>query len=200
MKQALFSLGVALCLLGTALNVNTCSERSAISTEKLHRHAVNITNGSAVVFADGWVLTAKHVAESLPEDVEHYDHPQLDVSLVKWDTEGKTAVELAPQSPGVGFRVFLVGFSMGRTAVVSGGFSGEMPQTPFLGTGTYEAGPGLSGGAVLNESGDLVGIHVGTMLVSAPDGFSLNPSPPESVYVRVESFQEWLDALVVVLF
>lgn len=204
MKQALsrlslgLSFGVFLCVLGVGPLVYTCSQPSTISTETLHRHVVNLPSGTGVVIADGWVLTAKHVAVTMG-DAERFDHPDLDVSAVKWDTGGKTAVEVATQSPGVGVRVFLVGFVMGRSEVITEGLSGKMPSDPEMGTGSYESGPGLSGGAVLNEAGELVGIHVGVMLHPGP-GWDVVRSAPEALYVRVESFQEWLETLVVVGF
>jgi hypothetical protein len=157
-------------------------------------HVVQLPTGTGTVVSEGWVLTAKHVANSLPDDVEHVDHPVLDVSLVKWDTSGKSAVEVASQSPGVGFRVLLVGIAAGRTEVVSGGFTGSFHEYPNWGSLTAEGAPGMSGGAVLRH-GRLVGIYLGSFLVWGSQGWMIDSSP-EQRYLRVEAFSGWLDSLL----
>lgn len=157
-------------------------------------YVVQLPAGTGTVIAEGWVLTAKHVAKHLPEGPDRIDHPNLDVSLVKWDTSGKVAVEVASQSPGVGAEVLLVGFASERTQVISGGFSGIFFAYPQWGSLTCESAPGMSGGAVLVD-GRLVGIFLGFFYVNL--GGLWVESPPEQRYLRVEAFQEWLDPLLV---
>ena len=189
MKQVLFSIAITLFFLEAVFY--TCSQWSTLETETLHQHVVQIDGGSAVVVADGWVLTAKHVVDGWPADRERYEHPDRDVALVKWDTSGKTAPELAPQSPGVGSRVFLVGFAMSRTEVVSGGFSGIFTGDSIEGSHTCEAAPGTSGSGIFNDSLQLVGVHLGFYYAN------FHVSPPEQRYLRIEAFSEWLETLLV---
>ena len=159
--------------------------------------AIEMPSGSGVVIADGYVLTAKHVVESWRRqngfEVEFaLDHPTLDVSLVKWPTEGKTVAQIAPGSTFVGQEVSLVGFVMRRSEVHTRGHTGFLRNEEGMAVHSCPSGPGTSGSGIYDAQGRLVGINVGAFFVPTRYGPML--SRAEGRFVEVGAFREWLAA------
>jgi len=159
--------------------------------------AIEIPGGSGVVVAEGYVLTAKHVVASWRGEQGFevdfaLDHPTLDVSLVKWPTDGKTVAQFAPGWTFVGQEVSLVGFLMRRSEVHTHGHTGFLRQEDGVSVHSCPSGPGTSGSGMFDEYGRLVGIHTGAFFMPTSAGWEI--SQAEHRFVELAAFREWLDA------
>lgn len=119
------------------------------------------SSGSGVVIADGWILTAAH---NLPKDTadglplgEPIRHPFLDLALVP--CAGLVGnIVIAETMPELHDPLSAYGYWLGFQLQRTDGYQSHRP-------GLMSAAiiPGCSGGAVVNERGELVGIilHIG---------------------------------------
>lgn len=152
--------------------------------------------GSGVIVADGYVLTAAHVADDVasyaprvlrggaevPYTLVAIDRTR-DLALLKLDTGGIQPVEFAyAGSLSQGEDVIALGFPIGLKSV---SFTKGVVSSPAqdLGGQTFiqtdaAINPGNSGGALVDSAGDLVGINVQKVSGGGVDavGFSV----PES--------------------
>ncbi len=126
--------------------------------------------GSGVVVVDGWILTAKHL---LPIDTagdmpcgEAIKHPDLDLALVP--CEGALAYGLAPSTavPRVYQRVYTYSWHQGDTLLKTEGFQAQQ-----IGWMSAHVIFGCSGGAVVNNRGELMGIIVQVAFENVRDGW-----------------------------
>lgn len=165
----------------------------------LHNQAIEIPGGSGVVVAAGRVLTAKHVVEAWRERGFEVgfaaEHPNLDVAVVEWPTNGKTAAQIAPGSTKRGQKVSLVGFIMGRSEVHTGGHTGFLRMEPGVSVHSCPSGPGASGSPLFDDQGRLVGVHVGAFFIPSP--FGTQRSPAEGRFVEISAIRPWLESVLV---
>lgn len=146
--------------------------------------------GSAVALSDSWVLTSKHL---LPLStvggvrvLEVVEHPSEDLALLRLEPRPRTAAVLADEAPNLGDRLRSMGYHLSRCLLVVDGRQGENPDCmscPII--------FGASGGAVLNEAGELVGINKAVALIRSPMGQAL-PIPHVSHYVPVVGLRSWI--------
>lgn len=112
--------------------------------------------GSGVVIANGWILTAAHVlpvvtANGFPCGPAIV-HPTLDLALVPCIVAADSGLEFGA-SPRTYDRLYSYGWHLGGYLLKTEGYQGRV-------TGTMSAAVihGCSGGAVINARGELVGI------------------------------------------
>jgi len=109
------------------------------------------SSGSGVVISEGWVLTAKHVLPLANTDWETFEHPTADLALVK--VPGLKGSARLGRTPRMGERLFAVGWHHGTAKRLTEGLAQSVP-----GEMSCPVFPGSSGGPVINERGELVGI------------------------------------------
>ncbi|MGE6417394.1 S1C family serine protease [Alteromonas macleodii] len=122
--------------------------------------------GSGVAIKENVVITNKHVIEDSQrlavfkngvkiEVIEAYYSNDLDVAFLT-TVSGFQPVKTAEEAPVVGERVYAIGNPLGFEESISDGIvsslRGDLIQV------TAAISPGSSGGALLNEKGDLIGI------------------------------------------
>lgn len=128
-----------------------------------HPHVVLLENvstlnrGSGVVILDGWILTAAH---NLPmthmgdlELGEPLVHPWLDLALIPCEGVYSYGLEFAERPPELHDPLYSYGYWLGRQLQRCDGY-----QSDVTGQMSTPINPGCSGGAVVNERGELVGI------------------------------------------
>ena len=142
------------------------------------RQASNLGSG-VIVSPNGYILTNQHVVESadeiqvaladgrtLPARVVGAD-PETDLAVLKIDATNLHAITFAqPESIKVGDWVLAVGDPFGVGQTVTAGIVSALGRT-HLGINTFEnfiqtdaaINPGNSGGALVDATGDLVGIN-----------------------------------------
>jgi len=139
----------------------------SVETENGRGHGSGVMVGCRP-FVDGkfivTLLTAKHVADT-PEEERHLtvlnqparllaSHPLLDVSLIEVVLDYKPMlIELASSSPLVGSTIYSIGFGgCGEEWITQGVLSAQDRGGSLC--------PGDSGGAVINTSGQLIGVMI----------------------------------------
>ncbi|GGJ87619.1 S1C family serine protease [Deinococcus aquiradiocola] len=158
--------------------------------------------GSGVlVSADGSVLTAYHVVfgadrlqavtldrKRYPVTVVGFDEPH-DLALLKIDVKGAPFVPLAPQAPRVGQLALAIGNSGGKFLQPKSGrllaLDAQAGRADFPpGTLQLDAplAPGDSGGPILNEAGQLIGITSYIRLQPGPKTDALPPTASVAAY------------------
>ena len=142
------------------------------------RQTSNLGSG-VIVSANGYILTNHHVVDaaaeiqialsdgrSLPAHVVGAD-PETDLAVLKIDASGLPAISFAqPDSLKVGDWVLAMGNPFGVGQTVTAGIVSALGRT-HLGINTFEnfiqtdaaINPGNSGGALVDSSGNLVGIN-----------------------------------------
>jgi serine protease DegQ len=142
------------------------------------RQTSNLGSG-VIVSANGYILTNHHVVDaaaeiqialsdgrSLPAHVVGAD-PETDLAVLKIDASGLPAISFAqPDSIKVGDWVLAMGNPFGVGQTVTAGIVSALGRT-HLGINTFEnfiqtdaaINPGNSGGALVDSSGNLVGIN-----------------------------------------
>ncbi len=140
--------------------------------------------GSGVVIAEGWVLTAAHVLPALrangfpcgPAIV----HPTLDLALVPCLMAVDSGLEFgaAPQTYD---RLYSYGWHLGGYLLKTEGYQGRV-------TGTMSAAVihGCSGGAVINARGELIGIVETVAYITDESGIE-HPLPHIAWYTPVDA-------------
>lgn len=136
-----------------------------------------------------WYLTAKHVVPVATvggqEVVETFPHPKLDLAILKVKGTVVTGSVLAEEFPKFGDRLRALGYGVGRPLQMTDGRAAGK-----LGQMTCPIIFGCSGGAVLNERGELLGII--RRVVILRNGFMTIPIAHLSTYVPVLSLKSWL--------
>jgi len=153
------------------------------------RRATGLGSG-VIVTPSGYVITNNHVVEGMDEiDVASNDgkkfkarvvgtDPETDLAVIKLDAEGLPAITLGNlESVQVGDVVLAIGNPFGVGQTVTMGIVSALGRSG-LGITTYEnlvqtdaaINRGNSGGALVNASGDLIGINTAIL---SPSGGSL---------------------------
>lgn len=137
-------------------------------------------HGSAVHIGNGKYLTAAHVAVMLNDKTEvHFDdgskqvgvevmwaNTKYDIALIQVDgSELVEARDVACTDPKIGDIVTSEGNPLGFLFVTTYGRVSSAPQPAGHWASVFNmdanVAPGMSGGPVFNEAGDIVGINVG---------------------------------------
>jgi hypothetical protein len=121
------------------------------------RNGTSKVRGSGVVIADGWILTAGHVlpiktANDMPCG-EAIKHPTMDLALVPCPGVRAYGLRLAQRRPSVYDRLYAYGWHQGEKLLRTEGYQGHL-----LGTASTPVINGCSGGAIVNDRGELIGI------------------------------------------
>ncbi len=159
---------------------------------------IEIPDGSGVVVADGYVLTAAHIARGWQE--EGYDagfvtfHPELDVAVIEWPTDGKTAALLARYWTKRGQEVSLVGIVQRRSEIHTRGHTGFLRERPGMSVHSCPAGPGTSGSPLFDTSGRVVGIHTGSYIYPLRGVAQI--STAEFTFVEMAAIVGWIESVV----
>lgn len=149
---------------------------------------VNDGQGSAVALTSTWALTAKHVAPIYSIDgwpaLEVIEHPDLDLALVRVEPQPWATARLADEPSAMGERLQARGYAVGQLwLTITDGRQSDEPDAMSAGVAW-----GMSGGAVLNEAGELVGIVHGVV------GRHGIPIMPLAKYVPVVGLRSWIFA------
>lgn len=159
-------------------------------------------NGSGVLIAPNYLLTAAHVAIvkdlhvsykgfKLPVEVVRLDETK-DIALVKVLGMECPCAPIADVSPAIDEKITTVGFPMEgliKTQITTQGTKQGNDARDFV-QYTSPVGPGNSGGGVFNERGELVAIV--SSIIIAPTGFIGFPLTHIMQAVSVETIREWL--------
>ena len=144
-------------------------------------------HGSGVNIGNGYILTAAHVAEdNATLDIKFEDgttakaetlwvNKGADIALLRFKDDGHTrSAKLACRTPQNGEAVIAFGNPVAFENLVFRGYINGNPRDvgPWKGAVPSDLTvlPGMSGGAMYDEKGEVVAINVGTGLV--PMGFS----------------------------
>ncbi len=150
--------------------------------------------GSGVVIADGWILTAKHLlpietASGMPCG-EAIEHPTLDLALIP--CAGAEARGLLPaiEPPRVHQRVYTYSWHQADTFMKTEGF-----QAKQLGWMSAPVIFGCSGGAVVNDRGELMGIIATVAFEDVIDGWGMYSVSHMAGYTTLnEAVRGWIGA------
>ena len=147
-------------------------------------------SGSAVpVMVQGgklWSLTARHLLPVTSVGnrpvLDQRPHPFLDLAMISTKARDVRVAPLAARLPVLGDRLVAVGWHLGRVLLVTdgrqGGTTGSM-SCPII--------FGVSGGAVLNQRGELVGIAKAIFIVGR-----YHPISHVAQYVPVVGLRTWI--------
>lgn len=139
-------------------------------------------DGSGVVVVDGWILTAAHILPVTTADGEPVgeaiEHPFLDLALVPCEGVESWGLRISTEPLEVHEPLSAYGFWLARQLQRTDGYQGE-----YVGEMSAPAVHGCSGGAVVNERGELVGIieALDAMRVydrKSKDGYSMRFGTP----------------------
>jgi hypothetical protein len=116
-----------------------------------------------------WILTNRHVVDSAeevsiapqganPKAAESYKiSPDLDLAVIECPADLKAKpLSLGTRQVNPGAEVFVLGFPLGLTNVISRGIVGAVEDTYFLFDAPISSGN--SGGPVINRTGEVIGI------------------------------------------
>jgi hypothetical protein len=164
----------------------------------LYDQSIELPGASGVVVAPGKVLTAAHVVQAWRDGGMEVAfaviHPDLDIALVDWPTDGKTAAHRARYWTKRGQKVSLVGFVQRRSEVHTRGHTGYLRGRQGESVHSCPSGPGTSGSPLFDEDGLVVGIHTGAFLYPV-HGFP-QVSTAEGIFVEMAAINDWVDGLL----
>lgn len=154
---------------------------------------VGQVRGSGVVIANDWVLTAKHVtgvetADGFPI-VNRFDHPDLDLALLR--VPGVRGHVRFGAMPKEGDELHAFGYHLGRVRMRTDGY-----QSNVLGWMSAPIIFGCSGGACVNEHGELIGILVKIGMVHTPMGDSYGVGHVAGYTPLTPDVLGWIDFLM----
>lgn len=108
---------------------------------------------------------------------------QNDLAVIEGNFSGIPALSLSPKEPSVGDAIWVAGAPKGLQGTLSTGIVSAFRDASYLGFKSYQINaaisPGSSGGPVMNENGEIVGVSV----ASFTEGQALNFAIP-SYYVE----------------
>jgi hypothetical protein len=149
--------------------------------------------GSGFIIGDGRVVTNLHVIEgakfgsvfisgsSTKHKIEGYFSidKQNDLAILSVPTLSGKPIQLASINPEVGERVYAIGNPKGLSGTISEGIVSGIRdlENKKLIQITAPISPGSSGGPVLNNKGEVIGVAVGTLA----SGQNLNFAIPSSI-------------------
>lgn len=144
-------------------------------------------SASATPLWGSWYMTCKHCLPVATigglQVIETIKHPTLDLALLRVDGPVGTGSVLADDLPVLGDRLVAMGYGLGKSLQMTDGRA-----TSVLGGMTCSIIYGCSGGAVLNDRGELVGII--SQISSISNGFLSVPVPHMSHYIPIPKI--WL--------
>lgn len=145
--------------------------------------------GSGVIVADRWVLTVDHLGDVVGQTVRIV-HPTLDMALVRIENVRGGIAAGAP--PRLHDRLFAYGWHLGRFFLMTEGRQGALPgemSAPII--------HGCSGGPVVNELGQLVGIVDHVTYIWTERGFDGYALPHLSGYTPVDrKVVDWIRKVI----
>lgn len=150
----------AAVIIATILSLATASYYGMFSMDPnvvAFRNNTPKVRGSGVVIEDGWILTAAHVlpvktADGMPCG-EAIKHPTLDLALVPCPGAKAYGLRLAQRPPRMYDRMYAYGWHLGEQLLKTEGYQGN-----HVGSVSTPVINGCSGGAIVNDRGELVGI------------------------------------------
>ncbi len=150
--------------------------------------------GSYVALNNEWVLTAKH-NRLLFIGYEFIGHPECDVALVRINSELRVGTDNIYTEQASYFSGYPIGSGFTSTA---GYYVGDITvpgEDCAYSAATNHVSSGMSGGAVTNANGDLVGIIIGFQrgMIEWEDGRSHNRP---SVFISINYIQDWIDSVI----
>lgn len=147
--------------------------------------------GSGVVVADGWILTAAHVLPITTANGRPCGkpiiHPTLDLALIPCPKMKWNGLTLAEAAPKLYDRLYGYGWHLCRALLKTEGYQGY-PQTSMSVPGIH----GCSGGAVVNDRGELVGIIRSVAYTGTASGGDMYALPHITGYTPVDL--KWVQA------
>ncbi len=149
--------------------------------------------GSYVALNNEWVLTAKH-NRFLFIGYEFIGHPDCDVALVRINSNLGVRTDDIFTSQASYFSGYPIGSGFTSTA---GHYVGDITvpnEDCTYSAATNHVSSGMSGGAVTNTNGDLVGIIIGFQrgLIEWEDGRSHNRP---SVFISINYIEDWIQSV-----
>ena len=152
-------------------------------------------HGSATHIGNGYFLTAAHVIKDgktplvdMSESEVLWVNKKYDVALLKSDGENNDHLNLDCREPEVGERISMSGNPLNLESVTTWGQVSGSPREvgPWALVSPINAAiaPGMSGGALMDEGGNLIGVNVGVMVMpvgSAGGPVGIGYSVPASV-------------------
>jgi S1-C subfamily serine protease len=142
-----------------------------------------VSHGTGFWYSEGGiavVVTAKHCIDKTPNTTmavedsagkrykvyQTIEDPDVDVAILYVGDIRKTTMQISPATLSVGESVWLAGYPFGYGLTLCKGIMTNMDyfikkwktSTAYL--STLSAAPGCSGGAVVNEKGEIVGMFV----------------------------------------
>lgn len=195
MKRLAIALLIAGCGNGPMVNVEVPSVVEANVYKKFIGVPVLLSvEGSYVRINDDWVLTASHNWPLFALN-EWVKHPDCDIALVKIKGNGGLDGALVYLNG----RVFHSGYPIasGFTST-AGNYIGDVVTPGYpncqMSASTGTIASGMSGGAVTNENGELVGIIHGfaTETVEWPHTSHHKPV----VWTSINVVQDWIDEII----
>lgn len=156
--------------------------------------------GTMVRLNEEWLLTPKHnklllQLQGYRDGVDVFYHPTCDIALVKEEGVGRSEVGLLYEGQTVyqaGYAIYQ-GFTVEK-GVYLGDIIANGWEKCFMAASTAENSMGLSGGAVYNKDGVLVGVTHGTAsgIIKWDNG---NAANYPSVFTPLYSVKDWLHEL-----
>lgn len=139
-----------------------------------------------------WYLTAGHCLPVATvggqEVVKAWKHPSADIALLKVRGTVGVGSHLALRQPRLGDRLTAMGYGAGMPLQITDGRQGGKPKSM-----TCPIIFGASGGAVLNEDGELVGIVMSLLITG---GWATAPIPHVSFYTPVVDLKFWFNSII----
>lgn len=156
---------------------------------------VKVENGSAVgsgtPITSEWVLTVAHLEESTTvnglEIREKVKHPVLDLMLVRVDPQEWPTSRLSRVDPKLGDHLRTIGYQWGLGLRVVGGYQGEDE-----GDMSCAIISGASGGPVVNDMNEVVGVSEELYIMYSPPMNTPIPIYHVSRYVNVVELRSWI--------
>jgi hypothetical protein len=152
--------------------------------------------GSAAKLDENWIITVAHNRPMLPKDTVY--HPKCDIALYKQRTNLKTLKE------GLVYKnrnVYHIGYPSVQIplpeTVQKGVYKGDVidPSDGCIYSATTATiASGMSGGGVVNQKGELIGVTRGIMYgeIKWEDGTIVN-SP--AIFVPLYRFRDWIKSV-----